>query len=135
MLQHGALITEDAWLYCVQNEKCLKLVEFALLADPSIYDKKDKSGRVISLMAVPSVIQKMAEIRLWFGRFQLIDSRPEHESETCMVFKAEDQGSRKQAKQNPSSWPRQDSHLQRKANRQALQTAPTPAGERHPQAQ
>lgn len=52
---------------------------------------KDGFGRLITDMATPNNKTAIRSASLWFGRYRLIETSPEHVSSTCTVFKAIDE--------------------------------------------
>ena len=52
----------------------------------------DSSGRPAMEMASVPMREAMQQVLLWHGRYRITDSRPEHISATCYVFKGEDMG-------------------------------------------
>jgi serine/threonine protein kinase len=58
---------------------------------PNLVDAQDDHSRRASQMAIGRVKEVMMELCLWFGRYHIVESRPEHQSETCYVYKAIDE--------------------------------------------
>ncbi len=52
---------------------------------------KDPHGRVAVDMATPYNKQVINSIFLWHGRYRVVESRPEHQSATCYVYRALDE--------------------------------------------
>lgn len=52
---------------------------------------KDGFGRLITDMATPNNKTAIRSVSLWFGRYRLSETSPEHVSSTCTVFKAIDE--------------------------------------------
>ena len=60
---------------------------------PQLAHVKDKDGRVAADSASMKNKKIINASYLWFGRYKLIELRPEHQSATCYVYKALDEGS------------------------------------------
>lgn len=58
---------------------------------PDLIFARDEQGRLVSSTAHPSNGDIIRSLVLWHGRYQLLESRPEHISATCAVFKATDE--------------------------------------------
>lgn len=58
---------------------------------PALITATDTKGRTAQNLATPDVRNAMNATLLWFKKYQLLESRPEHISKTCHLYKAEDQ--------------------------------------------
>ena len=59
-------------------------------AYPRLIEIKDKDGRSVIEVASKPIKEVLRSLILWHGRYQLTETRPEHQSATCRVFKAVD---------------------------------------------
>jgi serine/threonine protein kinase len=58
---------------------------------PELLSAQDRDGQRASELAVRKTREALMEIFLWFGRYRLLENRPEHQSATCYVYKAMDE--------------------------------------------
>jgi hypothetical protein len=58
---------------------------------PELYEAKDVRGVLCLDLASPCHKLAIMSIFLWFGRYRIIDQRPEHVSASCFVYKAIDE--------------------------------------------
>ncbi len=63
-------------------------------AHPELPEMKDKQGRSAYDMATATHKAIFQDLTLWFGRYRITETRPEHTSATCYVFKAIDEKDR-----------------------------------------
>ena len=70
--------------------KLLVMVEALVSNYPSLAAAKDAEGRVALDVASKPMKLVMQSVLLWHGRYRITESRPEHISATCCVFKAID---------------------------------------------
>ena len=57
---------------------------------PHLIEIKDKDGRSVMEVASKPIKEVLRSLILWHGRYQLTETRPEHQSATCRVFKGVD---------------------------------------------
>ena len=79
--------TSDVGLF----DKLTTNVKTLVSSHPTLATSKDVDGRAavdVASKAMKSIIQS---VLLWYGRYRITDSRPEHMSATCFVFKAVDE--------------------------------------------
>lgn len=82
------------WFHVIQLENVkdleVKVLEF-VQRNLELGYAKDKDGRIAVEMATPANRAVINSEYLWFGRYRVTESRPEHTSATCFVFKAADE--------------------------------------------
>jgi hypothetical protein len=82
------------WFYFIQEESLPGVVERVrqyVSEYPLLADVCDNHGRSAVNMACAEAKHVILATFLWFDRYRLIDSRPEHTSATCFVYKALDE--------------------------------------------
>ena len=88
------------WFVIVQEDgtsggkvfnKLLTIVETLLSRNSTLAAAKDADGRAAVDVASKPMKLIMQSVLLWHGRYRIIESRPEHISATCFVFKAVDE--------------------------------------------
>ena len=79
--------TTDAGLF----SKLLSMVEALVSSHPSLAAAKDADGRAAVDVASKPMKLIMQSVLLWHRRYRITESRPEHISATCFVFKAVDE--------------------------------------------
>ena len=90
----------DVWFYIVQISDISgienKVLEY-IQAYPELSFVKDRNNRVAVDMATPTNKSVITSVFLWFNRYRVTETRPEHISATCLVFKAFDEEDRDDA--------------------------------------
>ncbi len=76
------------WSVDAVKDRCVHLAT----KYPHLTTAKDDNGRSIMDLATPATKQAINALFLWFGRYRITSSTPEHTSATCFVFKAVDEG-------------------------------------------
>ena len=71
--------------------KLLAMVEALVSSHPTLAAAKDADGRAAVDVASKPMKLIMQSVLLWHGRYRITESRPEHISATCFVFKAVDE--------------------------------------------
>ena len=71
--------------------KLLAKVEALVSRHPTLAAAKDADGRAAVDVASKPMKLIMQSVLLWHGRYRITESRPEHISATCFVFKAVDE--------------------------------------------
>ena len=88
------------WFVIVQGDgsgdvvlftKLLAIVEALVSSYPTLAAAKDADGRAAVDVASKPMKLIMQSVLLWHGRYRITESRPEHISATCFVFKAVDE--------------------------------------------
>ena len=88
------------WFVVVQIENAtdedlfatlLAMVEPLLSSHPTLATAKDVDGRAAVDVASKAMKLIIQSVLLWHGRYRITESRPEHISATCYVFKAVDE--------------------------------------------
>ena len=86
--------THALWFRMIQagNEGNVFVTNVANFASayPRLIEIKDKDGRSVMEVASKPIKEVLRLLILWHGRYQLTETRPEHQSATCRVFKAVD---------------------------------------------
>ena len=82
------------WLYLVQINNIENfhntIINYAKLY-PELSDAKDSENRMIVEMASVQNREAIQSVSLIHGRYRFLEARPEHQSATCFVFKAQDE--------------------------------------------
>ena len=71
--------------------KLLVIVEALVSSHPTLATAKDADGRAAVDVSSKPMKLIMQSVLLWHGRYRITESRPEHISATCFVFKAVDE--------------------------------------------
>ena len=71
--------------------KLIAMVEALVSNHPTLAAAKDADGRAAVDVASKPMKLIMQSVLLWHGRYRITESRPEHISATCFVFKAVDE--------------------------------------------
>ena len=79
--------SSDMDLFAKLSAKVNKLVS----SHPTLAAAKDADGRAAVDVASKPMKSIMQSVLLWHGRYRITESRPEHTSATCFVFKAVDE--------------------------------------------
>lgn len=79
------------WEKLVKSTGHSSLVRDLLCSDSSYYDLRDEWDRHIADLAVPEITTVFREVFLWFGRYRKVETRAEHQSSSCYVFKVIDE--------------------------------------------
>ena len=89
----------ELWFYLIQlSEDRLPGMQDCILhyvhRNPELARVKDVDGRVAMDVATKGNKAVIQSIYLWYGRYRVVEDRPEHNSDTCYVFKALDEGTK-----------------------------------------
>ena len=83
------------WFVVIQiadnSDVLLAMVEALVSSHPTLAAAKDADGRAAVDVASKPMKLIIQSILLWHGRYRITESRPEHISATCFVFKAVDE--------------------------------------------
>eukprot|EP01030_Chromulinospumella_sphaerica_P034340 gene34340-biopygen9396 len=91
IIEAGSGFSSPLWAQVVQDANALPVVKAALEKCHYSDSICDSTGRPVYQLAVPEIKKAMDEYLLWFGRYKLLEERPDHKSATCFVFKAFDE--------------------------------------------
>ena len=80
------------WFYIIQLDifKIDEVVKSYVSRFPELVQASDVLGRIAIKVATRACVKAMESTFLWFGRYRLLEARPEHISATCYVYKASD---------------------------------------------
>lgn len=79
------------WYHLMERQQ-VELIKFGIQQNKDLMHAKDVKGRLLLDLATPAIRKAINSVWLWFGRYRVVSTRPENDSQSLSyIFKAVDE--------------------------------------------